>query len=360
MSHTRVIGAIVRKDAVQLTRDRFFTVITIVALGAYIALFWALPATVDETIHLGVHGQEIVGFLDAIGGEEGLDVRVFDTSDALRTAVEEKQDKIAAGIDFPDDFLEAVASGRRTTVTVYVPADTPPEVRDAMRSMVRELSYLVAGNQPPVTAPAEEEVILGVDRAGNQISIRERMRPLLGVFVLLVELLSLAALIAEEIRSRTVTAVIATPASVSDFLAAKSIFGTLLAFAEVALLMVAIRGLSERPLEMLAALLLGAVLVTGLALLAGSTGKDFVEILFWSMMLMIPLMIPAGAALFPGTASTWVQVLPSYGMTEAIFRVGAYGAGWSEIWPFLALSAAWSFAVFVAGVAVLRRKVQSL
>lgn len=360
MSHARVIGAIVRKDAVQLTRDRFFTVITILALGAYVALFWSLPATVDETIHLGVHGPSVTSLLNALGSDEGLDLRVFASSDDLRAAVEEKQDDIAAGIDFPDDFLEAVAAGRRTSVTVYVPADTPPEIREAMRSMVRELSYLVAGNQPPVTAPAEEEVVLGVDRAGNQISIRERMRPLLGVFVLLVELLSLAALIAEEIRSRTVTAVVATPATVSDFLAAKSIFGTLLAFAEVALLMVAVKGLSERPLEMLTALLLGAILVTGLALLAGATGKDFVEILFWSMMLMIPLMIPAGAALFPGTASGWVKVMPSYGMTEAIFRAGTYGAGWSEIWPFLALSAAWSVVVFGLGVAVLRRKVQSL
>ena len=359
MNRARIIWAIVRKDAAQMSRDRFFVFITILGLVAYIALFWSLPDTVDETIRLGIHGTGTEALIDQIG-QEGLVITSFTSSDELQTAVEEKRDKLAAGIDFPDDFLGAVAAGQKTTVKVFVPADTPPEIREAMRSMVRELAFAVAGNQPPVSAPAEEEVILGPDRAGDQVSMQERMRPLLGVFALMMEMFALAALIAQEIRSRTVTAVLVTPARTSDFLAAKTVLGTGLAFAEVALLMAAIRSFGSQPLVLVVALLLGALLVTGLALLAGATGKDFIEILFWSMFLMIPMMIPAGAALFPGTAATWIQVLPSYGMTEAIVRTTAYGAGWSETAPYFAMTVAWSVVIFGAGVFVLKRKVEAL
>ncbi|GBD85842.1 ABC-2 family transporter protein [bacterium BMS3Abin02] len=360
MNRGRIIWAIVRKDVAQMSRDRFFVFITILGLVAYVALFWELPDTVDETIRLGVHGTGIGMLVAQLGDQEGLALTSFETSEALQTAVEEKQDKLAAGIDFPDDFLSAIAAGRQTTVRVFVPAGTPPEIRDAMRDMVRELAFMVAGNQPPVSVPAEEDMVLGPDRVGDQVSMQERMRPLLAVFVLMMEMFALAALIAEEIRSRTVTAVLVTPARTSDFLAAKTLLGTGLAFAEVTLLMVAIRSFGSRPLVLTAALLLGAVLVTGLALLAGATGKDFIEILFWSMFLMIPIMIPAGAALFPGTPAMWIQVLPSYGMTEAIVRATSYGAGWSETAPFFAMTIAWSAVAFGAGVFVLKRKVETL
>lgn len=360
MNRGRIIWAIVRKDVAQMSRDRFFVFITMLALVGYVALFWAMPDTVDETIRLGVHGTGIETLLARLGDQEGLALTNFDTSEALQTAVEEKQNQLAAGIDFPDGFLSAVATGRQTTVRVFVPAGTPPEIREAMRSMVRELAYMIAGNRPPVSAPAEEAMVLGPDRTGDQISMQERMRPLLAIFALMMEMFAFAALIAEEIRSRTVTAILVTPARTSDFLAAKTLLGTGLAFAEVAVLMVAIRSFGGRPLVLAAALLLGAFLVTGLALLAGATGKDFIEILFWSMFLMIPIMIPAGAALFPGTPATWIQVLPSYGMTEAIVRATSYGAGWSETAPFFAMTVAWSAVAFGAGVFVLKRKVETL
>ncbi|HZJ48126.1 MAG TPA: ABC transporter permease, partial [Acidimicrobiia bacterium] len=263
MNRGRIIWAIVRKDAAQMSRDRFFVFITILGLAAYIALFWALPNTVDETIRLGVHGAGTETLLTALDGQDGLALMNFDTSAALQTAVENKQDKLVAGIDFPDDFLGAVAAGQQTTVKVFVSADTPAEIRNAMSSMVRELAYLVAGSQPPVSTPAEEEVILGPDRAGDQVSMQERMRPLLAVFALMMEMFALAALIAQEIRARTVTAVLVTPARTSDFLAAKTVLGTGLAFTEVALLMVAIRSFGSHPLVLVVALFLGALLVTG-------------------------------------------------------------------------------------------------
>ncbi|MFZ0493939.1 MAG: ABC transporter permease [Acidimicrobiia bacterium] len=353
-----IVWAIIRKDVAQMSRDRFFAYITILGLVAYVALFWGLPSTVDETLNLGIHGVGADLLAEQLGAEEGLDLEVFDTSDALEQAVTDGD--LVAGVDFPNDFLPAVTTGNQATVTVYVPADTTDDIRTAISGLVRELAYLVAGSALPITPPAEDEIILGPDRAGDQVPLKDKMRPLLAVFLLMMEMMSLASLIAQEIRSKTVTAVLVTPARTTDFLAAKTILGTALAFTEVVLLMVAIGAFGSEPLVLLTALLLAAFLVTGLALLAGSTGRDFIEILLLSVALIVPMMIPAGAALFPGSAAPWIKVLPSYGMTQAIVRASAYGAGWAETAPYLLMTLAWCVGVFAVGVFALKRKVETL
>ena len=78
-------------------------------------------------------------------------------------------------------------------------------------------------------------------------------------------------------------------------------------------------------------MLLGAVMVAGLAMVAGSAGRDFMGTLFVAMALMIPLMIPAFAAIFPGTASPVVQALPSYPLVEGLVEITNYGGGWGDV-----------------------------
>src|SRR5690606_32369159 len=115
-----------------------------------------------------------------------------------------------------------------------------------------------------------------------------------------------------------------------DVLAAKTALGTLLAFGQGFLLLLAVGALGRGAPVLLVALLLGAVLVTGLAMIAGSTGADFLGIVFLSVALMLPLVIPAFASLFPGSAATWVQALPSYGLVQVIIGAGVYGEGFRD------------------------------
>ncbi len=106
--------------------------------------------------------------------------------------------------------------------------------------------------------------------------------------------------------------------------------------------------------------MLGAVLVTGFGMIAGSFGRDFLETLFISLLFMIPLMIPAFGALFPGSVAPWIKVLPTYGLVDAVVGVTIDGAGWSEIGGSLLVLAAWCLAAFALGAAILRRRVGAL
>lgn len=354
----RVGAAIVRKDLRSFGRDRFFLYMTILGLVAYAAIYFLLPSSVDETVTLGVHQSGIESIVDSLGADPGLGMIEYDTRDALAEAVQGGGGPVA-GLSFPDGFAEALQGGEPVTVEILIPAGMPGEIGYLVEGMVDQIAAAVSGD-PAVATPMIEIVVLGTDRVGNQVSLQEQMRPLLAFLILMVETLALAALVASEVQAKTVVAVLATPATFVDFLAAKSIFGTALAFSEAGLLMAVIGGLSANPPLILFALLLGSVLVTGLGMVAGSFGRDFMSVLFISMVFMLPLMIPAFGVLFPGSPALWVKALPSFGLVDAIVGVTTKGEGWSEVAPSLLLLAGWCVVLFGAGIVTLRRRVAAL
>lgn len=356
----QVVRAILRKDVTAFGRDRFFVFLTAVGVVLYPVLFWLLPGTVDETLRLGIAPASIERLI-AAGAEDGSGLATigYDDPASLEAAVLAGSDGIVAGITFPDDFLAATAAGEQTTVALLLTADVPPPVEDLMRGLVSEVAFGVVGEAPPVD-PLTEAVVLGEDRVGDQITFREQLRPLLAFFVLLVETLALSALVASEVQQRTVTAILVTPATKTDFIAAKGILGTAVAFVEAVLIMALIGGFATQAPILLVALLLGAALVTGLGLVAGAFGKDFISVLFLSVAFMIPLMIPAFAAMFPGSAGFWVRALPSYPLVDTIVSVTTQGAGWGDVARNLALLLGWCVAAFAVGVAVLGRRMVRL
>jgi len=356
----RILAAIVHKDLVAFRRDRFFVAMTIAGLIAYATVFWLLPSDVDETVHLGVSDPPIGSMAETVGGGGiGLALREYPDRAALAAAVEEGEGGIAAGIAFPRGFAAALSEGRGATVELLITADLPAEYRYLMEGMVEQVAAMLAGDAAGLDL-VSTPVVLGTDRAGDQISLQEEMRPLFAFFVLMVETLALATLVASELHDRTVVAVLATPATIADFLAAKGLLGTGLAFTEAVILMAAIAGFGPNPPIVLVTLLLGAVLVTGLGMVAGTLGKDFLGVLFWSMAFMFPLMIPVFGVLFPGSPAVWIKALPTYGLVETIIAVTVDGDGWAAVAPALAGLAAWGAACFVIGTLALRRRVAAL
>ncbi len=362
-SRFNIFLTIIKKDLYLTFREFLFIFLTILSVVTFVVLYWVLPKDVDETISLAIKGKGLEGAFNAMAAEtgeteEGLNITWLDDIDALTAAVEEGETEI--GVGFPDDFIESVAAGEKVTVTIYARPSLPSEYNFAISSMVKEIAYAVAGHSLPVSEPDEEMVILGPDRAGDQLAIREQMRPLYAFMVLVMEAIALAALIASEIQHRTIIAILATPAKLTDVLGAKTFVGVLIAFGEAALVMLLIQGYGSAPGIVLLALFLGAVLVTGVAMISGSSGKDLVGTMMLGVVFLIPLMIPAIAVLFPGTAAPWVRVLPSYGLVQAIINASLYDGGWSGSAGHLGVLALWCAGVAGIGILVLRRRIKSL
>lgn len=408
VSRPAIIGALLRKELLAYSRDLVYLALTIFLLVLFPVLFRFLPDSVDETITLGISPSldtlvadaradleaggatpEQLAALDELDlSEEGLALVEVDDAAQLSGVVEGRleawrteagdvvvrdpanepepvgAERVGAdvGIAFPDGFIADVMAGELgVAVTVYSDAGVPAEVRGAMTSFVRELSYQFAGRELPVGMPAEDEIVLGEDRAGDQVTLRERMRPLLLFMILLMETFSMASLVSTEVVQRTVTAVLVTPARVSDFLAAKAVFGTVLSLGQALVVLALIGGVTAQNWSLLlTTLLIGALMFTGVALFVGSAGRDFMGQLFLAMLVTIPLLIPAVAVLLPGSAAPWVQVIPTYPVIDVLVGATVYGATWADSAGSLGVAAAWLVVLFGAGWITLKRKVESL
>jgi len=361
--HTKPINmtwAIFRKDFTLFFRDPLFIFFTILSIVTFGTLYLVLPKNVNESITMGVRAADVRPALELLAAEEeeGLALQWFDDSADLRAAVENRD--LDVGVDFQEGFVADVMTGQKTTVTVYVLPNLPQSIINAMSSMVREIAYALAGYQLPVSEPDGEIVVLGEDRAGDQVPFRDRIRPLYAFMILIMEAIALGALISSEVQERTVTAILSTPARVGNIITAKIVLGTLIAFGEAVIVMIVIGAFGNSPGIVLTALFLGAVMVTGVAMIAGSGGRDLMGTMLFGMLFLIPLAIPAFSVLFPGTPALWVQYLPSYGIVHVILGATVLGTGWAESARYLLVLAGWGAVFAAVGTLILKRRVETL
>jgi len=283
--------------------------------------------------------------------EEGLEIEVVESDEALREAVAEGQ--YVAGVALPADFMEKLILGQKPQITMYFASDTPEEIKDAVKVVIRELVYLQIGQ--PLAIEVSEE-ILGPDMIGMQIPPRDRLRPLFAVFIIMIETLGLATLISEEVEQRTIHALLVTPMTVRDLFAAKGTIGVGLAFGQAVLFMAIVGGISSQPLIILTALLLGAVLATGTAFLIASLAKDLMSVMAWSIPALIILIIPSLGVLAPGILTGWVEVIPSYYLVDTVHQAANFGAGWGDVWRNLLVLLGFDLVIVWIGITALRRK----
>ena len=136
--------------------------------------------------------------------------------------------------------------------------------------------------------------------------------------------------------------------------------GTLIAFGEAVIVMVIIRAFGNSPGIVLTALFLGAVMVTSVAMIAGSAGRDLMGTMLLGMLFLLPLAIPGFSVLFPGTPALWVQYLPSYGIVHVILGATVMGAGWAESGRYLLVLAGWGVLFAILGTLILKRRMETL
>ncbi len=410
VSNGRLLISILKKDIKVYSRNMIYLFLTTLSLVFFVVIFWLVPDTVEEEIIFAVsppletlfeEGRSALieqGFpeqaidqlteIETAFQDEGLVLVQVQSESLLQKAVkgeldvyktapgrfilhdpegdskipdDSKKINLSMGISFPPSFIGDAILGKEQTVTVYADAAVPEELRGALQSIIREMAYQLAGQDLPVQFPDEEIIILGQDRLGDQISMREKMRPLIAFFMLMMETFALASLISNEVLQRTITALIVTPMRVWHFLLAKSIFGTTLAMGQAVIILALVGSFTAAnwPL-LLVIVLLGSLLFTAVAMLVGAAGKDFIGQLMFSMLFLIPLMIPSFAVLFPGSVAEWVRALPSYPIVRLLYDVTIHGALWEEAFNYLIYAGAWVLVIYIAGLLVLKRKVASL
>jgi len=348
----RIIGALVKKDFRLFFRNRFFAFVTILALVAYIGIYFAMPDTVNEELTIALYAPVMPPVLEQMDGA-GIALTQLDSENAVKEAVSEGE--YIAGIIVPVDIVEGGTTGAKVNIDVYFASDTVEEIKDAVTIMLREIFYLQSGQVLPVEI---SEVVLGRDMAGMQIPPGDRMLPLFAVLIVMMEMLGLASLISEEVEARTVQALMITPVSISGFFSAKGITGVALAFGQAALFMAATGGLNQEPLLILVTFLLGAIFITGVGFMIASLSKDMLSVMGWGLPVMIILMVPAFGVVFPGSITGWVKAVPSYYIVDTVHMAANYGVSWGGLWGNILILLGFDVLFAGLGIIALRRKLR--
>jgi ABC-2 type transport system permease protein len=352
--NARMITAMIGKDLKLYFANRLFAIVTVLGLTAYVAMYYLLPITVDETLELGLYMREMPPALEELLDSDEVKFYRAESVEALKQAVLDGD--IPAGYAFPDDLLTSIRSGEKATIELYLASDVPPEFKDVYEVIVDEFAFAISGQT--LSHIETTDIVLGQDMAGAQIPPRERMLPMLTVIVLMVECLGLASLIAAEMEAGTLHALLVTPLTMSGVFVSKGIFGTLFAFAQAAILITLTGGLERQPLLILVALFLGAAMVTGVAFLIGSLGRDLMSVMGWGMLAMLILVLPTFSILAPGLASKWIRLIPGFYLSDTVYRVINFQADWGEVTQNLLMLVVYAAAFMVLGVAVLKRRFQ--
>jgi len=345
-----IVRALIIKDFTLFFRNRFFAFISVLGLVMYIIIYFVMPDTMDETLVLAVYAPVPPPILEQVEGQ-GLELKYMETEEQLKEVV--AGGEYAAGVVVPPDIMDKLMSGEKARLDVYFGTDTPEEVQDAIVVILEELAYLQTGQMLTVQISPE---VLGRDMVGAQIPLRDRLLPMLAVIILMMEMLAVASLISTEVAGGTIQALLVTPMSVRGLFAAKLTMGVSLAFGQVLLFMAATGGLNQQPLVIILALLLGALLSTGVGFLVATGSKEMTTVMAWGFPALMVLSVPAFGVLVPGTVTDWVRVVPSYYLVDVVHQAVNFNAGWSSAWDNLLILLGFDILLVWLGITVLRRK----
>ncbi len=347
----RIILALIQKDIQVFFSNQFFALVTGLALVAYAGIYFAMPSTVDETVEMAIFAPALPQLFANSLEDDGVILKNMESKVALETAVTDNE--YAVGVVIPEALNQALANGEQGQIELYFSPQFPEELKEAYVIFFEEIGYSLAGQ--PFNINVHEE-ILGVDRAGNQIPQREKMVPLFAVLILTVETLGLASLISSEIVAGTLQALLITPMRMEGLFIAKGIVGVGLAFGQSVVFMAVTGGLSQQPLLIIVALLLGSLLMTGLAFLLASVSTDIMSVMAWGVPVILLLSLPAMSLLLPGLTTDWVKTLPSYYLIDTVYQAATLDMGWADAGSNLLILAASSLVFMGLGIVVLRRK----
>lgn len=347
----RIISVLLLKDLKLYFANRFFALVTVLGLVLYIVVYLAMPREMNEMLEIGIVAPPLPGTFLAEMAEGGVALQTAVSEAELRAAIEAGD--VSVGIVLPDDLLANLVSGAQSQAQIIFTADFPADLRETYAILVQELAYAISGQ--PLNIEVKQE-ILGFDTTGAPIPYRDRMIPLLAMGILVIETLGLASLISSEVEAGTLRALLVTPLRIEGLFVSKGLLGVGLAFSQTLLLMAITGGLVRQPLLVVTALLLGCLLVTGIAFLIASVARDMLSVMGWGILGMIILFIPAIGVLIPGLLTGWVRIIPSFYLAETLHQAINFNVGWSNLGQNLLILLLYTIVILGLGMFTLRRK----
>lgn len=255
---------------------------------------------------------------------ESIRLEEYTSVEAMRSAV--ARGALDLGLVLPDGLDTALLQGSAIQLTGYIWGESLMKDRAVLGTTVIGLLRDMVGQEPPV------EIVTA--SVGDAVSVpwEDRLLPFIVMITILVGGMMIPATsLVDEKQKRTLRALVTTPTTVNDVLAAKGLLGVILSLAMGVLILLLNQAFGTHPLLLVLLTALGAVMAAGFGVLLGALVKD-IDTLFATIKgLGILLYAPALVYLFPEIPQWIGRIFPTYYMIAPIIEVTQRGAGWQDI-----------------------------
>lgn len=281
---------------------------------------------------------------------ETLEVERYPSEERLREAVAENDED--GGLVLQAGFDEMIRRGERPELQLFVGGRAEQIDQSIIAVEVIDLVRTIAG-QP---SPLEVQTVTVGD--GPTVPLEQRLVPMLVlVAVAFAGVFLPGSAIVQEREAGTLRALLVTPVTVGEVLAAKGGVGFLLAFAVGALTLLVNGGFTGQTPSVLLVLGVAAIMCVEIGLLVGSAVPTMTALFSVWKSGGLFLFAPAILFLFPGVPEWIAMVFPTYYFMGPLYDIVVSGARLSDQLVELAIALALC-AALLPPVAVLARRME--
>lgn len=323
MSLTRV-WKILRKDLALGPRSPIFLWAIVLPVVLTLVLQVAFGSLFDPEPRLGILDEGGSAITSAIGEMDGIELTLFEDEPELKEKVEAND--LDAGLVLPEGFDEAVRSGEKPELRFFIGGESYASNRIILTVTALDLVREIEGSDSPVTVD-----IVDFGEAGLPMSVR--LIPVIVFYALVIAGLFVpASNIVEEKEQGTLTAMLVTPVRVADVLAAKWLFGLVLA-AVMGVVSLALNGaMGTNWPSVVLVVVVAAMLSSMLGIVVGVFAKDSAMMFGIVKGAGIFLFMPAAFYIFPDWPQWIARLFPLYWIIEPIWQVSVMGEALSTVW----------------------------
>ncbi len=363
-SNARIIWAITAKDILESIKNK--NTVTILVTSLLMVIFYrAMPAL--------FHGNEPLNVLVYDHGEAA-----GQPSELVRTLQRDENLDIYTGYSSEEHMLRVLRNGDLPEIGLVIPADfdqgfaagTPPPLQGYIVSWVSEekiaeVHQFVEGELAQLTG-----VPVAVQLSGN-ILIRTPNSTGLGVQAGIAVIFSLvmigisvvAHLMLEEKQTRTLDALLVSPANSGQIITAKALTGLFYCLLGAGVALVLNRELIIHWWLAILTVLVGAAFTVSLGLWLGTMTENRGQLTLFVWFFLMPLLLPTFLSVMTELLPAWLVPLIRAVPTTVVFSLlrTSYGNPISlgTVALQLAYLAAWTGAVFLIVVWMMRRQDQA-
>ncbi|MGB3715985.1 MAG: ABC transporter permease [Candidatus Promineifilaceae bacterium] len=283
----RIVGALVSKDIVDALKNRttlsiFFTVIFLVALYRFMPLLYSS----DVLPRVVIYSPEQTRLAASLDNRSDLDLRLVETREDMKAYIADT-DFAVLGLEIPPGFDQALESGGTIEVDGHLAYWLGDDESAETRAFFEQRLAEIAGR--PVTINLDGNTVYArPDSYGQAFFAAGSMI----VAVLLVGISLTTQLMLEEKQTKTLDALLVSPATPGNVVVGKALTGLFYCLIVGSIVLVIYANLVTHWWLAILLLVAGSLFAVSLGLLLGTVIELQSQIKLWTFILYQPLLIP--------------------------------------------------------------------